>query len=191
MRMRPSRSAHYSGRIYIRVRQCIPAGCPGTDLAHNAADFHLDDGHVYVGAASTDPVSWIGEGNGMPEEWLKGKLREYGFPIPYDAGLGRDPAGDGYGSIRFDAEVAGSTEMDRHDHSHYYDMGSEALRSMTDIASGHSDHLATDGLLADGRRQPHIGPLRIPGIPAYIDPEHDRPRDTINDNHAYPAYAPR
>jgi len=50
-------------------------------------------------------------------------------------------------------------------------MGSEALRSMTDIASGHSERLSADGLVADGRRQPHIGPFRIPGIPAYIDPK--------------------
>ncbi|OMC57164.1 hypothetical protein A5747_05105 [Mycobacterium sp. IS-836] len=175
----------------MHANDAVLIGCPGTDLAHSAADFHLDGGHVYVGSASTDPVSWIGQGSGLPEEWLKGKLRDHGLPVPYDAGLGRDPAGDGYGSIRFHAEVAGSTDMDRHDHSHYYDMGSEALRSMTDIASGQSNHLATDGLLADGRRQPHIGPFRIPGIPAYIDPEHDRPRDTINDNHAYPTYAPR
>lgn len=175
----------------MHANDAVLIGCPGTDLAHSAADFHLDGGHVYVGAASTDPVSWIGEGSGLPAQWLKDKLREYGVPIPFDAGLGRDPAGDGYGSIRFHAEVAGSEEVDMHDHSHYYDMGSEALRSMTDIAGGHPDHLATDGLLADGRRQPHIGPFRIPGIPGYIDPEHDRPRDTIHDNHANSAYAPR
>ncbi|MEB3982587.1 alpha/beta hydrolase [Mycobacterium sp. 663a-19] len=175
----------------MHANDAVLIGCPGTDLARSAADFHLDGGHVYVGAASTDPVSWIGEGSGMPEQWLKNKVREYGLPIPFDAGLGRDPAGDGYGSIRFHAEVAGSDEMDRYDHSHYYDMGSEALRSMTDIASGHSERLATDDLLADGRRQPHVGPFRIPGLPAYIDPEHDRPRDTIHDNHAYRAYAPR
>jgi Alpha/beta hydrolase len=175
----------------MHANDAVLIGCPGTDLAHSAADFHLDGGHVYVGAASTDPVSWIGEGSGMPEEWFIGKLREYGLPIPFDAGLGRDPTGDGYGSIRFHAEVIDSEDLDRQDHSHYYDMGSEALRSMTDIASGHSDRLATDGLLADGRRQPHIGPFRLPGMPAYIDPEHDRPRDTIHDNHAYRAYALR
>ena len=66
-------------------------------------------------------------------------------------------------------------------------MGSEALRSMTDIVSGHSERLATDGLLADGRRQPHVGPFRIPGLPAYIDPEGDRPRNTIHDDHEYRA----
>jgi Alpha/beta hydrolase len=173
----------------MHASDAVLIGCPGTDLAHSVADFHLDGGHVYVGAASTDPVSWIGEGSGMPEEWFKGKLRKYGLPIPFDAGLGRDPTGDGYGSIRFHAEVTDSEDMDRQDHSHYYDMGSEALRSLTDIASGHSDRLGTDGLLADGRRQPHIGPFRLPGIPAYIDPEHDRPRDTIHDKHAYRAYA--
>ncbi len=174
----------------MHANDAVLIGCPGTDLAHSAVDFHLDGGHVYVGAASTDPVSWIGQGSGMGEEWLKQRLGEHGFPIPWDAGLGRDPAGDGYGSVRIHAEVTGSGDMNRHDHSHYYDMGSEALRSMTDVASGHSERLATDGMIADGRRQPHVGPFRIPGIPAYIDSEHDRPRDTIRDDHQYPAYEP-
>ena len=32
----------------------VLVGCPGTDLAHSAADFHLNEGgHLYVGAAST------------------------------------------------------------------------------------------------------------------------------------------
>ncbi|EUA93331.1 hypothetical protein I551_0024 [Mycobacterium ulcerans str. Harvey] len=80
--------------------------------------------------------------------------------------------------------------MDRHDHSHYYVMGSESLRSITDISSGHPDRLASDDLIAEGRRQPHVGPLRVPGVPAYIDPESDRPRDTVHDDHHYPAYQP-
>ncbi|OBI36265.1 hypothetical protein A5709_16870 [Mycobacterium sp. E1386] len=175
----------------MHANDAVLLGCPGTDLAHSAADFHLDGGHVYVGAASTDPVSWIGEGSGMPEQWLKQKLNDHGIPIPLDAGLGRDPAGEGYGSIRFHAEVMGSQDINRHDHSHYYDMGSESLRSLTDIASGHSGQLQQDGLIADGRRQPHIGPFRIPGIPAYIDPEHDRPRTTIQNDHQYLGYRPR
>ena len=172
----------------MHANDAVLIGCPGTDLARCADDFHLDAGHVYVGAASTDPVTWVGDGGRIPEELLKGRLRQYGFPVPFDAGLGRDPAGDGYGSLRFHAEVTGySAEMNRHAHSHYYDIGSEALRSMTDIARGHPERLATDGLLADGRHRPHIGPFQIPGIPAYIDPEHARPRDTIHDDHAYRA----
>ncbi|EFG74139.1 hypothetical protein HMPREF0591_5952 [Mycobacterium parascrofulaceum ATCC BAA-614] len=176
---------------HMQANDAVLLGCPGTDLAHSAADFNLKGGHVYVGAASTDPVSWLGEGTGMPEEWLKQKLNEHGIPVPLDAGLGRDPAGDGYGSIRFHAEVMGSQDIDRHDHSHYYDMGSESLRSLTDISSGHSGQLQQDGLIADGRRQPHIGPFRVPGIPAFIDPEHDRPRPTIQNDHQYLGYRPR
>lgn len=176
---------------HMQANDAVLLGCPGTDLARSAEDFHLNGGHVYVGAASTDPVSWLGEGTGMPEEWLKQKLNQHGIPVPLDAGLGRDPAGDGYGSIRFHAEVMGSQDIDRHDHSHYYDMGSESMRSLTDIASGHSGQLQQDGLVADGRRQPHIGPFRVPGVPAFIDPEHDRPRNTIQNDHQYLGYQPR
>ncbi|KAA1248566.1 hypothetical protein F0Q45_19880 [Mycobacterium simiae] len=172
----------------MRANDAVLIGSPGTDLAHSAADFHLDGGHVYVGAAATDPVSWIGQSSGVPGELLKDRLHDYGIPLPANAGLGRDPAGEGYGSIRFQAEVPGSGSLDRHDHSHYYVMGSEALRSMTDIAVGQPHRLATEDLLADGRRQPHLGAFRIPGIPGYIDPEAERPRETIRDDHQYPAH---
>ena len=98
-----------------------------------------------------------------------------------------------FGSIRFDAEVAGRDGLDTGDHSHYYDMGSESLRAMTYIATGESGELGAEGLLADGRRQPHVDlpteidlpfggkidlppvGFDIPGSPAYIDPETGRP----------------
>jgi hypothetical protein len=175
-------------RNNMRAIDAILLGCPGTDLAHGAADFHLDGGHVYVGSASTDPITWIGESSGVPVEWLKGRLGGSGIHLPPDAGLGRDPAGDSYGSIRFRAEVPDSESANERHHSHYYMMGSEALRAMTDIVSGHSERLATDGLLADGRRQPHVGLLRIPGLPAFVDPEGHRPRNSVLDNHQYPGY---
>ncbi len=171
----------------MRADDAVLIGCPGTDLAHSAADFHLDGGHVYVGSASTDPISWIGESSGVLVEWLKGRLGESGIHVPPDVGLGSDPAGDSYGSIRFRAEVPDSESASERHHSHYYMMGSEALRAMTDIASGHPERLAPDGLLTDGRHQPHIGPFRIPGSPAYVDPERGRPRNTIRDDHEYRA----
>ncbi|MEZ0366377.1 alpha/beta hydrolase [Mycobacterium sp. pUA109] len=188
-------------RSRLHANDVILLGCPGTDLARSAADFHLDGGQVYVGAASTDPVSWIGQTDGVPGELLKNELRQHGVPLPADAGLGPDPAGQGFGSIRFHAEVPGSEQLNRHDHAHYYQLGSEALRSMTDIVTGHADRLTADGLVAEGRRQPHVGtppelripglppiPLphldtRIPGLPAYIDPEGDR--HAVRDDHAY------
>lgn len=174
----------------MRADYAVLIGSPGTDFARSAADFGLPGGHVYVGSASTDPISRVGESHGMPVGWLKQLLWTHGVPIPPDAGLGRDPAGDGYGSIRFHAEVPGPGSVNGHDHSHYYVKGSESLRSITDIVSGHPERLATDGMLADGRRQPHIGPFRIPGAPGYVDPEAGRPRNTIHDDHAYPAYKP-
>lgn len=39
----------------MHANDAVLIGCPGTDLAANAASFHLDGGHVYVGDASTDP----------------------------------------------------------------------------------------------------------------------------------------
>ena len=169
----------------MRANDAVLLGCPGTDLARSAADFHLDGGHVYVGSASTDPITWIGESKGLAIEWLKGRLGESGVHLPPDAGLGRDPAGDSYGSIRFRAEVPDSESVNERHHSHYYMMGSEALRAMTDIVTGHPERLARDKLLADGRRQPHVGQFRIPGLPAYVDPEGSRPRNTIRDDHQY------
>ena len=164
----------------------ILLGSPGTDLAHSAKDFHLDGGNVYVGSASSDPVSWLGEAGGVPN----GLNEALGYPFGRYAGLGTDPAGGGFGSVRFKAEVPGDDGLSFRNHSHYYDFGGEALRGMAHVVTGHSGALARDNLLAKGRRQPHIttpskvGPInlphidtRIPGIPAYIDPEAERPRE--------------
>ena len=184
----------------MRANDAVLIGCPGTDLAKSAADFHLDGGQVYVGSASTDPVSWIGTPGAIPANVLNQQL---GYPAGLQAGLGADPAGDAFGSVRFDAEVAGHGGVSTHDHSHYYDMGSESLRAMTDIASGNADRLEGDGLLAEGRRQPHITtpdhvelpfgidvPLPhidsdIPGSPAFIDPEADRSGSSVTTDHEY------
>jgi pimeloyl-ACP methyl ester carboxylesterase len=115
----------------MRANDAILLGCPGTDLAHTAGDFRLDGGHVYVGSASTDPVSWIGQGDGVWGEMLKHQLRQHGIPLPLDAGLGRDPAGDGFGAIRFHAEVPGAQHLSFADHSQYYRAGGAALRGIT------------------------------------------------------------
>jgi Alpha/beta hydrolase len=169
----------------MRANDAILLGSPGTDLAKSAADFHVDSGEVYVGAASTDPVSWIGVSGSVPDI-----LNDvFGHPFGPDVGLGADPAGDGFGSVRFEAEVMGRDRLDMGDHSHYYDAGGEALRSIVHIVTGNGGALARDDLVAEGRRQPHattpreinipgLGRIslphidtRIPGTPASIDPE--------------------
>ena len=184
----------------MHANDAVLLGCPGTDLARSAADFHLDGGHVYVASASTDPVGYIGTAPEYVHDYLN---RQLGYPIGLNAGLGLDPGGDEFGSIRFDAEVVGRAGLDTNDHSHYYDMGSESLRAVTHIATGEGGQLAGEGLLADGRRQPHVDlPTEIdlpfggkvalpdvgfdvPGSPAYIDSEADRPSESVTKDHAF------
>jgi hypothetical protein len=179
----------------VHANDAVLLGCPGTDLAPNAATFHLHGGHVYVGAASTDPISLIGESDGLSKYLFGDDVA--GQVLGTDPGLGTDPAADGFGSVRFRAEVPGSDSINaRHDHSHYYTLGSEALHGMADIASGHGDALAADGMLAQPRHQPGVhldipglGPVNvgIPGTPASVDPEWDRPPRSITDDHLFDA----
>jgi Alpha/beta hydrolase len=181
----------------MRANNAVLLGCPGTDLAHSAADFHLNGGQVYVGATSTDPVSWIGgTGTGLPNR----ANDVLGHPLGPLAGLGADPAHDGFGSLRFRAEVAGSDNIDFGDHSKYYQKGGEALRSMTEIAIGHGDNLAADGLRAAPRHEerlstpsevqiPGIGTIHLPHVeirtPIAVDPEWDRPGASVSNDHDF------
>ncbi len=135
----------------------VLVGCPGTDMAHADADFHLSaGGHLYVGDASQDEVSWFGEDT----------LR-----TPFGGiGLGQDPALDGYGATRFKAEVPGYSFGPFHDHSHYFDYDSESLFSIGDVVSGHGDALEHDGMTAR-----HRGEY---GLPPVVDPEATRKATT-------------
>jgi hydrolase family protein/alpha/beta hydrolase family protein len=183
----------------MHANDAVLIGCPGTDLARTAADFHLNGGHVYVGAASTDAISWIGEsGPGVPNA-----INEVlGQPLGALAGLGGDPAHDGFGAIRFRAEVAGSQSAVPwfNDHSHYYDMGSEALHNMIEIATGHGGNLAGEGMLAPDRAEltistprevqtPFGTTLPLPHVeihtPVTVDPEWDRPADSVTNDHGF------
>jgi len=142
----------------------VLVGCPGTDLAHSAADFHLNPGgHLYVGAASSDPVTQLGA---IPQIHVPG--------TDFTASLGDDPAMDNYGSTRFKAEVPGLTTP-WGDHSQYYTNGGESLFSMSDIVSGHGDALEHDGMTAPHRSSfaDQVGKLIPFGIPDY--PEMFRP----------------
>ncbi|MGF2946810.1 alpha/beta hydrolase [Mycobacterium sp. Lab-001] len=182
----------------MRADDAILIGCPGTDLAHSAADFRLHDGRLYVGAASTDAVSWIGESGSVVPNALNVAL---GGPLGPSAGLGADPAHDGFGAVRFRAEVAGthSTVPWFDDHSHYYDVGSEALHNMTEISTGHGDALGREGMLAPARdeqpisipRQVHtpFGPIPLPHLeiplPLTGDPEWGRASGSVTDGHGF------
>ena len=145
----------------MRADDIVLIGSPGTDLAHDAADFHLPDGgRVYVGAAATDPVTLLGGNNNQVH--LPGAGMTFGF--------GTDPADDDFGSTRFRAEVAGPG-WPWSDHSGYLKPGSESLYSIAAIAAGQGDELESMGMTA-----PHRTQIVIPGMPVIeIDPEMFRP----------------
>ncbi len=158
----------------MRADDVVLVGCPGTDLARSAADFGLP-GHVYVGAASTDPVTGLA---GLPGHLpltglagLPGHLPLTGL-AGLEIGLGADPAADGFGSTRFKAEVPGpSTPVG--DHGGYFDDGSESLYSMVDVVCGHGADLQAHGMTAP-HRMPVLGPLAAPlGLPSWSDPLDD------------------
>ncbi|HKP39682.1 alpha/beta hydrolase [Mycobacterium sp.] len=136
----------------MRADDVVLIGSPGTDLARSAADFHLPpNAHLYLGAASTDPVTHFG----------KGQLSAPGLSV----GLGIDPAIDGFGSTRFKAEVSTWSANPFHDHSEYFAAQSESLFSISDIVSGDGDALEHDGMTAPHR-------VGLPGdIFDNIDPE--------------------
>jgi hypothetical protein len=143
----------------------VLVGCPGTDMAHSAADFHLPaGGHLYVGDASGDTGGWLGHSSVQT-------------PVG-GVGLGPDPAMEGYGSTRFKAEVSGYSANPFYDHSHYFDYGSESLFSIGDVVSGHGDALEHDGMTAR-----HRGEYRLP---ASVDPEVGR-KATTGHYHGAPA----
>ncbi|OBG78718.1 MULTISPECIES: alpha/beta hydrolase [unclassified Mycobacterium] len=171
----------------MHANDAVLVGCPGTDLASRAADFHLQGGRLYVGAASTDAVSWIGEsGTGLPT----GLNDLLGAPVGPAAGLGADPAHASFGAVRFRAEVTGSHSVLPWftDHSHYYDPGSESLHNMTEIVVGRGEALAAEGMTASPRGEGRLsslrevrtpwGTLRLPHLeiptPITVDPEWDR-----------------
>lgn len=70
----------------MHTNDVILIGSPGTDMAKSAADFHLaPGGHVFVGAASTDPVTQLGA---IPQVHIPGTGG-------VTASLGTDPAWTG------------------------------------------------------------------------------------------------
>ena len=143
----------------MRVDDIVLIGSPGTDLAKSAADFNLPEGgHVYVGAASTDPVTHLGGAQAT----LPG--------TDFTVALGNDPAAEDFGSTRFKAEVPGLTAP-WSDHSSYLVPGSESLYSIATIASGNGERLEELGMTAN-----HRTTIGIPGLPGpEVDPEIVRP----------------
>lgn len=124
-------------------------GSPGAGPAGHAEDLGVED-RVWVGSASSDPVTRLGD-----EGWLGGV-----------GTLGEDPAGEAFGARRFRAEDAArevGLPWSPDQHSGYLEPGGESLAAVALVVGGRPD----DVVAAAPRRDPWWGPVR--------DPEAGRP----------------
>jgi hypothetical protein len=87
-------------------------GSPGPGV-EDAGDLRVPDGHVFVGASSRDPVSYLDR-------------------------FGKDPTHESFGAIRFEAEdpTRNSWRLDLDDHSKYYNEGTESLANIVHVVTG-------------------------------------------------------
>ncbi len=128
-------------------------GSPGVGV-DRADDLPVEPGHVWVGAASGDPVSHL-------------------------SAFGVDPAARAFGAHRFPAETA-SAMPPQAQHTHYLDAGAPTLASVARIVAGEGEGVAwvpgrTDGGYAGAAADLLVAPFalgllhRVPG-PTFDDP---------------------
>ncbi|HEX7186780.1 MAG TPA: alpha/beta hydrolase [Actinomycetes bacterium] len=94
------------------VDDAVLVGSPGPNV-EDASDLVLPDGHVFVGASSRDPVSYVDR-------------------------FGKDPTHESFGAVRFRAEDPTRNEfmLDIADHSKYFDTKSESLANIVAVVVG-------------------------------------------------------
>lgn len=131
------------------VDAVVLIGSPGAGPARTAAAFNLPPGSVFVGAASGDPVTTnvqvleygldAPKMNRTMQLFGPQDLRSWfatGVPDTLPGGLGVDPAGAGFGGIRFHAETVDKYTLQMKNHSQYYSPGTESLRNIAKIVAG-------------------------------------------------------
>ena len=99
------------------VDEAVLVGSPGPNVEH-ASELHMPAGHVYVGASSRDPVSYLDR-------------------------FGLDPTHESFGAVRFQAEdvTRNSWRVDIDDHSKYFEAKTESLANMISIVLGRYDEV--------------------------------------------------
>ena len=101
----------------VSADDVVLLGSPGAD-AVRAGALGVPDGHVYVGADSRDPVSYLG--------WF-----------------GPDPATPAFGAVRFEAEdsTRDPWRPDLADHGKYLDAHTESLANTARVVAGRYDEV--------------------------------------------------
>ena len=97
------------------VDDLVLLGSPGANV-ESAAELRIDRDHVFVGASSRDPVSYL--------DWF-----------------GLDPSHESFGAVRFRAEdvTRNSWRVDVDDHSKYFTPGSESMTNVVRVVVGRGD----------------------------------------------------
>nr|WP_246284248.1 alpha/beta hydrolase [Nocardioides perillae] len=140
--------AHGAAGPGLAADDLVLLGAPGAGPAQDARD--LGPAPVWVGSASSDPVTLLGD---------EGRLGGPGT-------LGRDPAGEDFGARRFAAEhrdrdVGLRWSLDQH--RGYLTPGGESLAGLALVVAGRDEEVA------------HAEPRRDPWWRTPVDPEADRP----------------
>ncbi len=93
----------------------VLVGSPGPDV-EDAAELRVPAGHVFVGASSRDPVSYLDR-------------------------FGDDPSHESFGATRFEAEdpTRNTWRLDLDDHSKYFNEGTESLSNIVHVVTGDYD----------------------------------------------------
>ena len=142
----------------LPVDDLVVVGSPGLGGdTNNAGDLNMDPEHVWAGANSRDPITYLGNHGWVHGETLLG------------AGLGDDPAEDDFGANRFQAEDPsrdGYPSLDQH--SLYFDHGTESMHNIASIVNGDYE----DVMLAEHNYDPWWGGVQ--------DPELDRDPTTTD-----------
>lgn len=148
-------AAHDHG---LPVDDLVVVGSPGLggDTDH-ASDLGIDPEHVYAGANSRDPITYLANHGWVNLETLGG------------AGLGDDPAEDDFGANRFEAEDISRPGYPSFDqHSLYFDHDTESLYNIASIVNGDYG----DVMLAEHNYDPWYAGVQ--------DPELDRDPTTTD-----------
>lgn len=113
----------------------VLVGSPGAGgETDHASDTGLDPDHVWAGANSRDPITYLGNHGAFHGEVLGG------------AGLGDDPAEDDFGGNRFQAESTTRGDLPGLDqHSLYFDHDTESLYNIGQIINGNYDGVLEAG----------------------------------------------
>ena len=112
------------------VDELVLVGSPGAGV-ETARELRVPTGHVFVGASSRDPVSYL--------DWF-----------------GTDPTHERFGAVRFRAESVTRNPwlLDLADHTKYFEPGSESLTNVASIVVGDRDAVR----VADYRREAWLLP---------------------------------